>query len=227
MGKSLVGVLFLAAMVLIATSPAKASKTELTITSDGSTYDSGASSNSSLATSLTDFDGWDVTLVAGSSNSPSTTPYGLSLISVSASCAVSSCESNPLTIEFSGSGFTETTPTPPDFNVSYTVSGESAGSSTTLTGYYGHGLLDTAHQIGSPLTLTGPVTIDTIATTGGHAPNTPYSLTLTDTFTAGSDGATFFESTGLLAAAPEPATMLLFGTGLLLFGLVLRKRLRV
>ena len=54
----------------------------------------------------------------------------------------------------------------------------------------------------------------------------PYSLTIEDTFTSGTNATTFDLANVEIAATPEPRTMLLFGTGLLVFAGILRRRRR-
>jgi hypothetical protein len=85
-------------------------------------------------------------------------------------------------------------------------------------------------------TVTGILTITSSSLTGplGVVGQTakidfttnPYTTDLSTLFAGsagGSEGATL--SSGELVATPEPSSMLLFGTGLLLFGGILRKRL--
>src|SRR5579862_5115145 len=48
------------------------------------------------------FDGWDITFVAGTSNSPSLTPFGIDIGSFTASCAAGAgCNADDLKISFS------------------------------------------------------------------------------------------------------------------------------
>ena len=71
--------------------------------------------------------------------------------------------------------------------------------------------------ISTALSFTGPITTDVMtASAGGPAGPSPFSLAAVNTFTANSTG-----------TGPKPSMLLLFGSGLLLFGTIARKLLRV
>lgn len=227
MRKSLIGVLTVVLMVLVGTSVAKASAAELMLESGGATP---------ITTSLTsytntNFNGWDISLEIDSSSSPTTSSTdALGLMSYKISCSNSTCESNPLTIFASDIGFTSTIP---GLSTFYGVQSETGSSaSTSESSYYD----DPGNAYFGTVSLIGTVGPFTHPDSGGGGVNTPisgtYSLTIGDTFTAGGSTATFggafplgLPSIAEISASPEPATMLLFGSGLLLFGIVLRKQL--
>jgi PEP-CTERM motif len=225
MRKALIAFTAVVAMVVLGGSTARASQTELTLSSPGALpYDSGPSSLSTLSYSNIDFNGWVVTLTAGSSNAGNTLPFGLDLTSIVLSCAVSSCESNPLTITFSGSGFTEVSN---GFDATYTVTMATGDASTTQTAWYDthNNLLNMGTQIGSALTF-GPVALagsKTGSSTGLVGPS-DFSLTIQDVFKANPSGASFISANSNVSAAPEPWTMLLFGSGLFLIGAFVRRQ---
>ncbi len=226
MQKSLVRILAVVAVLVVSTSIAKASETELTLVSGATTYDSTPSPSTALTYSKTNFNGWSVVATTGASNTPSSLPYGITLSTLKVTCDVASCEADPLIITFSGTGFTQVSPS---FNASYELFSSSGTPSTTLTGWYDGSdmLLAETSAIGSPLTFSGPIVGGAKATSGGGpAGPAPYSLTVEDTFSAGASGATFLITDGTIAATPEPRTMLLFGSGLLVLGGILRRRLR-
>lgn len=160
-----------------------------------------------------DLDGWDIYFFTGTSNSPSLTPFGIDLSGLTAACISGSCA--PLTVSISDDGFAG----PIGANgFSTTLSDTQEGKgSVTQTAYFGqsNSYFDTSGTIGS-ITLTGS-SADTVD--GGGPASTPYSITLTDVFTASctGNGCVSFSIDGDVAAAstPEPGTLALFGAGLL------------
>jgi hypothetical protein len=215
MRNSMMRILVLAAMMAGATT-AKA-QTQLQLISNGQTL-TFASSTSSASL----LDGWSVTSTSGTAvPSPGA---GINLSSFRVSCVTSACESHPLDIIFSGSGFTETSL---GFDATYVVAGETGGSTTGTAWYSTSNTLGAETTlIGGPLTFSGAVLFGSEYTSGGPPASGPYSLTVDDEFNASPGGATFTVANSNISEMPEPRSMLLFGTGLLVFAGILRRRLR-
>lgn len=220
MQKWLVGVLAVAAMIVFGTSTAKASTTQLYVT-DGTftTYPpTGFAVGGSLVGVFTTSDGWTVA-VSGESNTPMSQPFGLEALTITATCAGGGCLSNPLDVFLSSIDFSE--PASGLFSL-LTVTAAPSGGTSTQYGYSNNsnGYFDTG-------TLVGPITVSatgSASATAGASFSSKYSLELEDIFNAnGSSG--IFTAIGEIGTTPEPATMLLFGTGLFLFGAILRRRL--
>lgn len=172
--------------------------------------------------------GWDIFLEAGASNSPDLSPdYGIDLSSILLVCEVAACENSPLTVTLSDIGFTDV---PPALFSSYeAISQTTTGTnspSIAQTSWWGSTYFSETTQIGSTIGFTGAPIIDQTVTTGGGGPTAPYSLTLRDVFDANSTAGTpdtTFNGTGDIGGAPEPRTMLLFGSGLLAMASVVRR----
>ena len=142
------------------------------------------------------FKGWDIFRVTGESFGPTTTT-GSFLAPGIPSCSSSSCRSDPLRLTL--------------------AIGLSSDSSMTSQAYgdASNGLLAKTSSISTALSFNGPITTDvTTASGGGPAGPSPFSLTAVNTFAANSTG-----------TGPEPSMLLLFGSGLLLFGTIARKLL--
>lgn len=192
---------------MLAAGAAFASPLEMTVNGTTVTLSStGGYSNPNL-------DGWDIYFFTGTSNSPSLTPFGIDLSGLTAACLSESCA--PLTISISDDGFAG--PVGPDGFATALSDTQSGKGSVTQTAYFGqsNGYFDTTETIGSiTLNGTGADTMD-----GGGPASTPYSITLTDVFTAScrGTGCVSFSIDGDVTAAstPEPGTLALFGAGLL------------
>ncbi len=220
MRKSLTGILVLAFLTVVATPTAKASMTEITLSSGLASHI--AIGSSTLSYSNLNFNGWIIVFEEGITKSPNSLPYGIQLISQIA-CISGGCLSDPLTIRFSGTGFTTVAPS---FFTNYNMAAENgSASSTTQSGWFdtSDALLATGGTIGT-VGFSGITSGSKTASGGGPAGPGAYSLTVKDTFNSGGSSASF-STTGELGATPEPSSMLLFGTGLLLFGVILRRKL--
>jgi hypothetical protein len=195
---------------------------------------------STVAYSNSDFYGWNlesflyninqsqitVPQTVGTSYSPSVTPFALDLQTLSAACALSSC--NALTISISDVGFTSPLIAGGLLsNVGGTLTGNGSVTQTAyfdpLNRYFGQTVAIPA------VAVSGPGAVSGSAAGGGPWPwgdSTAYSLTLTDTLTAncsGSNCATFSLDNNI-TSVPEPGTLALFGAGLLGIGLLVRRR---
>ena len=220
----------LAATALAAlASTALAAPIEMTVSSGGTTvtgltfYQTASTAGYANA----NFMGWDIyTVLTGNSNSPSLTPFGLSLSGTVAACTnATGCD--PLTVSLSDVGFTAPTSS---FATALTDIQTGTGSVTQqayydLTNtYFGTG--GTIAGSANPLSLsaTGSMTGTGVGTMSGG----PYSLTLIQTFNTSCTmaGCTSFTVGGNItdATVPEPGTLALFGASLLGLGLFMRRR---
>jgi hypothetical protein len=130
-------------------------------------------------------------------------------------CAASPCNRDPLKLTLSGTGFT--TPVHLFRNIS-SVNYMTVGMTKTQEAFWdaSNGLSDKTSSISTALSFTGPIAAHVMTASGGGAGgSSPFSLTAVSTFTANSTG-----------TGPEPSMLLLFGSGLLLFGTIARKLLR-
>jgi hypothetical protein len=191
---------------------------------------------SSVAFSGT-LNGWTITSgTGGTSYSPGlNTMIGIDLGGYTATCVgVGGCSKDPLTIAVSATGFT----TPIDTNgFLMEFSGNVHDGQVTSSAYWdttdtyfcntgssasiGCGSSDLIHTMtlgngsGSESALGGPDTIRS------------YSLTIVDTFSAGLGGDPSYSiDTTVTQAVPEPATLALFGAGLLACAVAVSRRRR-
>ena len=199
---------------------------ELMLTSGGTSITKVGIGNSVFFNGIVN--GRSVFLEAGASNSPHLSPsYGIDLASIQLMCALSSCQNDPLTITLSDIGFTDV---PPALFSSYTAitqttTGPNAPSVSQTSWWGPSSYFSETTQIGSTIGFTGAPIVGQTATTGGGGPTAPYSLTAQDVFSANQSGTltTIFNGTGDIGAAPEPRTMLLFGSGLLAMASFVRR----
>lgn len=169
--------------------------------------------------------GWTITSgTGGTSYSPNLdTAIGIDLGGYTATCvAVGGCSSDPLTIAISATGFT----TPIDtkgflMEFSGNVHGGSVTSSAywdTANTYFCNGANTASVDCGSA-DLIGSLTLNSTgakSTLGGPDTIRSYSITVINTFSAGSGGdPSYSVDTTVVQSVPEPATLALFGAGLL------------
>jgi PEP-CTERM motif len=166
-----------------------------------------------------DFNGWDVIISFGTSNSPGLSPYGLDLVNLVETCwDGTGCSDDPLEIYLSDIDFTQTTL---GLAESYSATGVGV---TTQTAY-----ADTSNTLFGINTPTGGQT-GTITLTNTDAGSAygnialpggtkPYSLTLVDTFEPNNGAGVVYSSDGDVTV-PEPTSLILFASSLMGFGWV-------
>ena len=220
----------LAATALAAlASTALAAPIEMTVSSGGTTvtgltfYQTANTAGYANA----NFMGWDIyTVLTGNSNSPSLTPFGLSLSGTVAAC-VNEAGCDPLTVSLSDVGFTAPTSA---FATALTDIQTGTGSVTQqayydLTNTY-FGMGGTIAGSANPVSLSATGGMTRVG--GGPVSGGPYSLTLVQTFdtscTVESCAAFTVGGTITGATVPEPGTLALFGASLLGLGVFMRRR---
>jgi hypothetical protein len=181
---------------------------------------------STVSFSSPNFNGWSVFIEVGTSHSPTLQPFfGLDLITVNLSCQSGACLTAPLNVSLSDIGFTQ----PVLVNgfvtaFSSTQSVTSPSASQTAWDDTGNGFFGMGTAIGT-IPFAGPGVFTSSVNGGGPAGPGAYSLTIKDTFSAGGSAAFFNANGDIAAVTPEPGSMLLFGSGLLVVGGILRRRL--
>ncbi len=166
--------------------------------------------------------GWNLSIVSGTTNSPGVIPFGL-ITSLTASCLTASCTGgNTLDIQYSDNSFTTA---PSAFMTTY--SGTIGGSGSTIeSAYFSNSNTNfaTTNLIGTVGPFSAPFGAGTAI--GGVGAVAPYSLTLDQIFSSGGANSSFSVGASV-TAAPEPASLTLVGTGLIgLAGLRRRKLLQ-
>ncbi|HEX8755456.1 MAG TPA: PEP-CTERM sorting domain-containing protein [Steroidobacteraceae bacterium] len=243
--KHLSGLGLAVAIAVMAAGTALATPIELTATSGGGPSTTvllpNTSGGSQVTYSNANFNGWNIKIAFGISDSPSLTGGALDLTTV-ANC-LTTC--NPLTIAISDVGFmTPVGPNGLSTGLSYTQlenpatitqwaymdTGNAYFGSTDLTAatdFDGRYDPSTASLIGM-VSLNGPGAVSSGG--GGSGATGPYSLTLVDQFCSSPSGANgtctggvSFSSDGAITA-PEPGGLALFGAGLLGFALFVGRR---
>jgi hypothetical protein len=225
MKRSMYGVMFAALLTLSLSVVARATTTDELIISSGGTctvVDNatlsgscgtlGVDSNATAGTDTTSgsLNGWTITVVTGISNSPSVTPYGLDLVSLTADCTLTTCAT--LDIKYTDINFD----IPVSTFVSPLTANNNGGGSTTESAY-----VSSTNTLGAETTLIGTQTFSATGsastTVSGGSGAGSYSLTLDESFT-GVNGATY-NDTGQILSAPE-GWSLSSTLGMLGFGVV-------
>jgi hypothetical protein len=177
-----------------------------------------------------DYNGWDITVVAGANSSPSLTPYGLDL-SVLANCTSGNCLTDPLDVFYTAQNFTAAVPAL-GFQTTFSSTQTGAGSTKAITWadstntLFGGGIPALgADHLGSVGPFTAPGGFGTATGGPGEGPS-PYSLTIEETFSANS-GVASYSSNGNIteATVPVPPPLALLASGLLA-SILLKRRSR-
>ena len=166
--------------------------------------------------------GWSLSIVSGTSHTPTLVPFGIDVSSLTASCTVSGgCTgaANQLHVIYSDINFGTAVPAG-GFQTSFSDTQSGTGT-VTENAYFsnGNGLFTETTLIGS---LSFTSTNHGTASGGPIAAVPNYSLTLEQIFDGGD--ATSFSVDGNITAVPEPVSVALFGTVLVLCGARLRRR---
>jgi hypothetical protein len=158
--------------------------------------------------------GWTIDVSAGISFGPADTTIDLSSINAASNGAA------PLTVTFSDTGFT--TPSPSFLMFGFGTLAHGAGTAGLKA------WVDTTNTIfgepvGGLIGSVGPTSANyTYSINGGSGDVTPYSITEALTLT-GNEG-TLWSTDSMVTSVPEPATVVLFGSVLLLCASKLRRR---
>jgi hypothetical protein len=221
-----VNLALVAALLVIGLSSAAFATPSLSLSSGvSSAVVVGSDITNSVSYSNPNFNGWNLQIVFGSSNSPALQGvnglFGLDVTSLTATCTgLGACSSDTLTIEFSDTDFTQVVGAG-GFTTTY--SSTQVGGSTTQTAWadttntlFGHSGL-----IGS----VGPFIASDHGSVSGGGPAGPaaYSLTIRDVFDS-LGGAASFSTDGNITAVPEPGSLMLLGSGLLGFAGFARRK---
>lgn len=185
----------------------------------------GSAAGGSETLAATSFHGWNVSQTSGGSNSPNCSGvHGPDCINEDNINAVTLGATDALEAFFGASGFNAVAA------LTVTESGSAAVGTATAQGFayaggLGFGQLaapTVSGQIGSTLSVTN-CSPCSAGPTGGVAPASPFNLAIEDTF-AGAAGDSYNVDT-TIAAVPEPASMLLFGSVLLAVTGIAKKKL--
>jgi len=179
-----------------------------------------------------DYNGWDITVVAGANSSPSLSPYGLDL-SVLANCSSGNCLTAALDVFYTAQNFTAAVPAL-GFQTTYSSTQTGAGTTRAITWadstntLFGGGIPALgADHLGSVGSFSAPGGFGTVSGGPGEGPS-PYSLTIEEIFNAGSGVSSFSANGNITAAAvPVPPALALLGSGLLAAILLQRRSPRL
>jgi hypothetical protein len=179
----------------------------------------------------TNFNGWDITVVAGSNSSPTLSPYGLDL-SVLADCTGGNCLTDPLDVYYTALNFTATVPAL-GFQTTYSSTQTGAGTTRAITwadstnGLFGGAIPPLgADHLGTVGPFSAPGGFGTASGGPSEGPSV-YSLTIEEVFNASSGVSSFSANGDVTAAAPVPVppSLALLASGLLA-AILLKRRSR-
>lgn len=171
--------------------------------------------------------GWTISISQGTSNSPvvTSTVFGIDMTNLTATCTGApgvGCSVDALAVTYSDINFT--TPNS-SFVMTYSSTQTGATASTTATAWddttntlFGMGTL-----IGSVGPFVGTGGFAGSVSGGGPAGPAPYALTKLDVFSSGG-GPASFSSDDMITGVPEPASVVLFGSVLIVCASRFRRR---
>jgi hypothetical protein len=177
-----------------------------------------------------DYNGWDITVVAGSNSSPTLSPYGLDL-SVLANCMSGNCLTDPLDVYYTVLNFTATVPAL-GFQTTYSSTQTGAGTTRAITwadstnGLFGGAIPPLgADHLGTVGAFSAPGGFGTASGGPSEGPS-PYSLTIEEIFNA-NGAVSSFSANGNVTAAPVPVppAVVLLASGLVA-AILLKRRPR-
>jgi hypothetical protein len=213
--------LLLAALVAVSMSSVAAADSIMVVS--GATTITIASTGTTLYSNPS-FNGWNITIAAGASNSPGLSPFGLDVTSLVTCSGGATCSTNPLDILYSDTNLNLSVSAG---NFQTTYSATIAGNGTTSELAWANAsntlfALGGTNKIGSVGPFSGSGGFGTAA--GGPAAVSPYSLTIEEIFTAASGNPTAFSADANVTAVPESSSLFFVGAGLLLLPIALKRR---
>jgi hypothetical protein len=175
------------------------------------------------------YNGWNITVVAGANSSPSLSPYGLDL-SVLASCTGGNCLTDPLDVFYTAQNFTQAVPAL-GFQTTYSATQTGAGNTKAITWadstntLFGGGIPPLgADHLGTVGSFSAPGGFGSVSGGPSEGP-AAYSLTIEQIFNASSSVSSFSANGNLTAVpVPVPPALALLGSGLLAALLLPRRR---
>jgi hypothetical protein len=211
--------LLFAVLVLIAYPLASFADTsdEMKLISGSSMVTITDSDHGTVSYSNFDFNGWEVFIAFGATNSPNLSPFGLDLTSLVATCASGNC-TQPLDVFYSDIGFNK--PISANGFMTMFSSTQTGNGTTSESAWFSN--LDTLFSQQNFIGTVGPFSETNHGEAqGGAAPAVPdYSLTLEQVFTANTNPVSFSVDGDVVAVTPEPSSGVLVLMGLLLIALI-------
>jgi len=189
--------------------------------------DNGAGDNNpadgTIAYINSNFNGWTISVASGTSHAPGLSPFGLDLATLVDTCTGGGCTTDSLEIFFTDVDFSE--PVDDDEFTSTFSTTQTGSGSASESAWFSN--LDTAFSQQNLIGTIGPFSASSVGTaSGGSTDAVPdYSLTLEQVFTDSSGTAVSYSADGdITAAVPEPASIVLFGSGLAFCVIGFRRR---
>jgi PEP-CTERM motif len=204
--------------LLVVSIPSIVAADSIQITSTGATTVTVAGTGTTTY-SNPNFNGWNIDIVFGVSSSPKVSPFGLELAAVVICTGGATCAANPLNIFYSDTNFNIAVPAG-GFQTTYSATTTGVGTTNEIAWANSSNTLfalGATNKIGSIGPFSSPGGFGTAS--GGPAGTTPYSLTIEDIFTANGGAASYSTDanvTAATAAVPEPSSLALLASGLLL-----------
>ena len=171
--------------------------------------------------------GWKISMSSGTSNSPMVNQvvFGIDMSNLTATCTGGpgvGCSTDELDVTYSDINFTTRNSS---FMMTYSSSQVGATAKTTATAWddTGNVLFGMGTLIGSVGPFVGTGAFAGVVRGGGPAGPAPYALTKLDVYSSGG-GPVSFSTDDMITGVPEPASVVLFGSVLILCASRFRRR---